>query len=367
MLPEALEREVHRLTDTLPDDRAKVKALYDYLGRTTRYVSIQLGIGGLQPMTAEEVYRTKFGDCKALSNYLHALLGACDIPSRYAIIHTRRRRIAPDFASPSQADHAILQVPLPGDTLYLECTNPDFPFGYVHSKIAGHDAVLLGDPVRLAERVTLPDYADTLNSRTKEARIDLAPDGSAAIRIREEYAVKEYERMQRFTYMDRAQRAELIRKRLALPLARIGEIAVEECKSALPTLRIDYETAVPCYGKATGSRLFLPLTPFTPPSSSREKRRTNDIRIEAGRTQTVRVRIALPDRTTVETLPKDAACETPFGRFDCRVRQEEGCVTVEMRLLLRSGRWDREQIGQLRDLLDAHASACNAQIVLKKQ
>lgn len=107
-LPEALRAEVHRRTDGLATDREKVRALYDYLGESTRYVSIQLGIGGQQPATAEEVFKTKFGDCKALSNYMHAMLGECGIESDYAIIHTSRRRMSPDFASPDQADHAIL-------------------------------------------------------------------------------------------------------------------------------------------------------------------------------------------------------------------------------------------------------------------
>ena len=80
-LPDALRREVHALTDTLTTPREKVRALYDYLGATTRYESIQLGIGGLQPMPAAEVFRTKFGDCKALASYLRALLAECGIAS----------------------------------------------------------------------------------------------------------------------------------------------------------------------------------------------------------------------------------------------------------------------------------------------
>ena len=40
-LPPALQAEIHDLTDTIPDKRRKIEALYRYLGRTTRYVSIQ--------------------------------------------------------------------------------------------------------------------------------------------------------------------------------------------------------------------------------------------------------------------------------------------------------------------------------------
>ena len=63
-LPEALRAEVHRRTDGLATDREKVRALYDYLGESTRYVSIQLGIGGQQPATAEEVSRLNSATAK---------------------------------------------------------------------------------------------------------------------------------------------------------------------------------------------------------------------------------------------------------------------------------------------------------------
>lgn len=105
-------------------------------------------------MDAATVYANKFGDCKALSNYLHAMLAACDIESFYTIIHTQNKHIPRDFATPAIANHAILGVPCQRDTLWLECTNTDVPFGYVHQSIAGHDAVICHDGK--AEVVTLP-------------------------------------------------------------------------------------------------------------------------------------------------------------------------------------------------------------------
>lgn len=143
LLTEPFRAKLHELTASCTTDRDKVKAIYDYLAKTTRYVSIQLGIGGLQPIAAADVCRTGFGDCKGLSNYTRAMLKELGIASTYTVISTTNERLLPDFSSANQMNHVILQVPLPQDTLWLECTNPSLPFGYVHQDIAGHDALLI--------------------------------------------------------------------------------------------------------------------------------------------------------------------------------------------------------------------------------
>lgn len=205
ILPEALKAEVHRRTDHFIAPRDKVKVLYDYLGETTRYVSIQLGIGGWQPMKVEEVYKTKFGDCKALTNYLRAMLRECGIESDYTIINTRSPRMFRDFPSFTQANHVILHVPLANESLWLECTNPEIPFGYVHDQIAGHDAVIIRDGS--AEFTTLPQYADTLNRTVQYVDVTLADDGSATGRITERYEVVQYEPMMTFPKKEQKNRS----------------------------------------------------------------------------------------------------------------------------------------------------------------
>ena len=72
---------------------------------------------------------------------MRAMLKEIGIPSNYTTISTINRRLQKDYASVGQMNHVILQVPLKNDTLWLECTNPQLPMGYVHEDIAGHDAI----------------------------------------------------------------------------------------------------------------------------------------------------------------------------------------------------------------------------------
>ena len=117
MLPEKLKQKITDLTKECKTDKDKIKALYNYMGDNTRYVSIQIGIGGLQPMEASKVFSTGFGDCKALSNYMMAMLQETGIPAYNTIINSKSESLFEDFASAGQTDHEILTVPLENDTL----------------------------------------------------------------------------------------------------------------------------------------------------------------------------------------------------------------------------------------------------------
>lgn len=132
-------------TDELTvETQAKIKALvgdekdpikiarivYNFVQSKTRYISIQLGIGGWKPMLAKDVDRLGYGDCKALSNYTRALLKTVGVPSYYTIIYSGQRRdLQEDFVS-MQGNHAILALPVGEKMYWLECTSQTDPFGY---------------------------------------------------------------------------------------------------------------------------------------------------------------------------------------------------------------------------------------------
>ena len=131
-LPPEAREEVLRVIADCSSDREKVETLYAHMQDKVRYVNIAVGIGGLDPIPAERVHEVCYGDCKALTNYMSAMLKVAGISSDYTIVAAGEDapRINVEFPF-QQFNHVILMVPLEKDSIWLECTSQRLPAGYL--------------------------------------------------------------------------------------------------------------------------------------------------------------------------------------------------------------------------------------------
>lgn len=158
-------------------DREKAKIIYHYLQKNFRYVSIQLGIGGLRPFSADFTDKKKYGDCKALSNYMKAALKSVGIPSYHAIINSsfNGEPVDPSFPA-NQFNHVILCVPQPADTIWLECTSQTTDFDVLGTTTENRNALLVTENGGVL--VATPKSKSSENVSHSLTRIDLHEDGS---------------------------------------------------------------------------------------------------------------------------------------------------------------------------------------------
>lgn len=141
------EERKHELNDKVAgysNPRDKVAALYEYLKSNVRYVSIQFGIGGYKPFPVKFVDDKKYGDCKALTNYMRYLLDAVGIKAYPALVNAGNESPPADPLFPSSPfNHVILCVPNNGDSVWLECTSNALAAGFLGSFTENKNALVL--------------------------------------------------------------------------------------------------------------------------------------------------------------------------------------------------------------------------------
>jgi hypothetical protein len=177
-LSEAYKSQIRNLVSGVDNNVEKIRILYDYLQKNFRYVSIQLGIGGFKPFTADFVHEKKYGDCKALSNYMEACLNAINIKSYSAWINAGAEKspVDPDFPYDG-FNHQILFVPMEKDTIWLECTSSSTDFAHLGNFTENRIALVLTEKGGVL--IPTPKSKSYENKFTLTTTVNINEDGSA--------------------------------------------------------------------------------------------------------------------------------------------------------------------------------------------
>ena len=143
-------------------DKDKIEALYQYVARNFRYVSLSLGQGRYQPHAAADVYANQYGDCKDKHTLLSAMLIASGLRAYPALMNSSRALDA-DVPSPGQFDHVITAVPLAGETLWMDTTAEVAPFRLISPQLRDKKALVIpvGAPAKLETTPAEPPFLST--------------------------------------------------------------------------------------------------------------------------------------------------------------------------------------------------------------
>ena len=177
VLPDERKIFFKDLVKNAQTDREKAKIVYDYLQKNFRYVSIQLGIGGHRPFPADFTDQKKYGDCKALSFYMHSVLDVLGIKSYTASIKAYHDAGPVDPTFPvDRFNHVILCIPQPKDTIWLECTSNTAEFGVLGNFTENRHALLITENGGVL--VQTPKSKSSDNLLKVSAIVTIKEDGS---------------------------------------------------------------------------------------------------------------------------------------------------------------------------------------------
>lgn len=327
-IPADLATKVDGAVDKSAARDAQIRQVCKLMRGMTRYISIQLGIGGWQPEKAEVTARLGLGDCKALTCLLQGMLEHIGIKSYPTIVDVDDKHLHRDFASMGQTNHMILCVPSESDTLWVECTNLTLPVGFRHSGIAGHDAVVCTPEG--GQFVTIPANKAEENLWLSDVTIDVAADGNADIAILHKSYCEQYEQMKSLIHKEQAEQ-----KKSVLANYNLGRVEqykrfqISEVEdSAL--IVTDLQTTSSGYATISGSRMMIPVNPMHKNHSLLRNVDSRKLPVQTtlGYEDKERIVINIPKGYTVESLPKPVSVESAFGTLTTTVTTEGNKVVI---------------------------------------
>lgn len=159
---EKIRAKAAELTRGRTTEKEKIQALYEFVAKNFRYVSLSLGQGRYQPHAATEVMANQYGDCKDKHTLLSSMLIASGLRA-YPVLINSRRKIDPEVPSPGQFDHVITAVPLANETLWMDTTSEIAPFRLLSPQLRDKKALVVtySSPSQLETTPPEPPFVST--------------------------------------------------------------------------------------------------------------------------------------------------------------------------------------------------------------
>jgi hypothetical protein len=358
-LPPATIQMVKDLVKNEKTDKEKARKIYQYLQDKTRYISVQIGIGGFQPIAASEVDRLGYGDCKALVNYMQSLLSAADIDSYYCVVEagSEKKSMDPKYASMVQGNHIILCMPLKGDTTWLECTSQKIPFGFLSDFT--DDRLVLACTPEGGKLLHTPKLTTTENQQTRKATLTIQADGSVAGKMNTVYAGSQYENQESLIGKSITEQHKLLKEAYNIDNIDFETVTFAQKKDIAPKLTEDITINIRNYAPVNGNKMFLQLNAFNVKRSIPEIRnRTLPVYINRGYTDEDTIVYTLPDNVNPELIiGQNKTFKSAFGEYVCKASLEGNKLTYYRKFVLNDGTFPAEQYSEFSKFINDVNSA----------
>lgn len=329
VLPDVIKQKVHTITDGVTSVEEKVNLLYKFMQQNTRYISIQLGIGGWRPFDANYVINKKYGDCKALSNYMVALLKEAGIKANYVLIRggDNEEDIVADFPS-NQFNHAIACVPLKNDTIWLECTSQTVAPGYMGEFTGNRKALVITEDGGVL--VNTPRYEKEQNLLDRKVHAIVDVDGHLTAKVVTRFTGIQQDNLHGIiNNSSKEEQLKFLKRAISLPTYDVEAFKYTEGKNKLvPEIEEALQLKASNYATVSGKRLFVIPNMFSQNGrrfTSTEERKY-PIKFTSAWIDIDTVNIQIPLGYIVESKPAAQNIINRFGKYQTDYIIKEGLL-----------------------------------------
>ncbi|MFT4533093.1 MAG: hypothetical protein ACJA1A_002775 [Saprospiraceae bacterium] len=370
-LPPELIAEIEQKLNPELSGEEKARIIYDHVTNSTRYVSVQLGIGGFMPFKCTDVYNLKYGDCKALSYYTQNLLQHFGVEAIYTEIKSDREYnydYDTELPGVDQGNHIILCLPNEGDTIWLECTSKDIPFGYTHAGINNRKALLIKPEG--GEIITTATYSPEENLSVRNITLHLREDDGLIIDFINEHRNLKHESMRPFLDVQKSKQDKYIKEYYYDQLASLSiETYQVEMDDKNVILHEKGTFITTNHIEKAGNYRMIPLNVFTFSIPDKlETDRSFPIYVKDYRADSINITMEIPeDMTYVSGKTPTKSFENEYGKMNSNLiyDAEENRVVADIYFQHNAGAFLPESVDSYNEFVHNLRELVDQKIIIK--
>ncbi len=368
VLPIETKQKMKALIGDEKDPIKKAQMIYDYVQKKSRYVSIQVGIGGWKPMLANDVDRLGYGDCKALTNYTKALLEAVDVPSYNTVLYgdSQKKDIESQFVS-MQGNHMILAIPNGTDYTWLECTSQDAPFGFQGTFTDDRDVLVIKPEG--GEIVHTQKYIDKYNSQISSGNYSLNANGDLSGKIEIVSRGSQYSQKEPLENLQPLEKDEHYKQYWnTINNLKINNLSFSNDKTTV-SFTEKVEISAVNYGNLLSGKMMFAINAYNQYTGSikRIRNRKTPFEIQRGFADSDEITVALPTEFAIEFLPSNFELKSKFGEYKTEfIKKEDHTIIYKRSLFIKKGFYSNTEYDEYRLFIEKVSRNDNAKIILTK-
>lgn len=369
VVDEATKIKILTLVEGLTDPVEKAKIVYEYMQNKTRYISVQVGIGGWEPIAANKVDEVGYGDCKGLVNYTKALMDVVGVTSYYTVVYAKEKRNIDKEFSSIQGNHVILNIPNEGKDIWLECTSQTMPFGFLGDFTDDRDVLVVTPEGGIIKRT--PSYKDEKSIQNITGEIQLTSEGDLNATLKRVSKGTQYDDK---AYYESYTKDELIKNYKSRVWRYNNNLEVESFKLKNDKENIifteDLKLSVKDYASINEKEYLFRVNVFNKDSYVPKRYRTRKLplKISRGYKDVDNYVFKIPSDYKIEYLPETREVNSKFGSYKISFNKvDESTFTYQKNITIKEGVYPKEDYKSYRSFRRKIAKSENLRIAIIKK
>jgi len=368
-----LEAMADSLTRFEQSNLDKLRRIFEWVRDQVRYVAVEIGAGGYEPHSADEVFAKRYGDCKDLVMLLSALAHEANIDVRPVLISTWHNG-KPDTTLPSalQFNHLIGFAPdvAPGG-IWLDATDKAGIFGRLPWYDQGVPVVVAG-PANKGYRTITPEDPPSANNAILDWNAELNSDGSAlvsgksiltgalALELRNDLRVADTTDMLQWLRTSLAHRC---------PGATLLSYTLPSVRPPQDSLTVIYKFRAPSFGVSRDSLIVIRPWAFNTTTLAdyfRDPQREHPVRFRYPSQSEFRLTLYAPLGWHHHAATSADSLKAPCGRGEWNITAQTGFAQLRMKVAMQGKDLTPAEYPAFREFLDATRSREWKEITLSR-